>query len=512
MGPSHLPSSIQAFGTAVPRAQARTVIDLVILGPSNSLMQPIFKHRFLAFLVLSVLFRIGTFFPLVIDHDESTYIIMADQWLQGHLPYVDFIDVKPIGVYLWFALVLKICSSVAAVRLTGVLFLACTAYWLSLTHDRLFQRKWGIYVGCLYLFLASLHKWSWPVNTEILFGACTAFALFILTWKRQNIGTFALFGLVLGIGFLCKYHIVFDLLALVVFSLSLGRNNLYRWFWRMVIAAFSFSMPFLITAAYYHLKGYWTEFYTATYIIPKNYASSASTLEQLKFVGEFYLSFLPFSLAFFAGIFYSFKYRTLDRTLLSFLALWTLTSWVGALITGKGYFHYYFQPLMPFCFFLPPLAKAIRHKYFFWMLTMVKKYRVELLLTAVLVTNGNQISYFMKRPTYLQDAAEIVKKNVEPGEVIYTNHENLLYFLSATTPPSKYIHTSILYKPDLARAYMVDLESEWEHIISQHPKYVLLKSPIPTTLEDFIRSKYISIKEYSDVIVLYKRAGNPNRL
>jgi 4-amino-4-deoxy-L-arabinose transferase-like glycosyltransferase len=67
-------------------------------------------------------------FRSVLDWDESLYVLMAQRWLQGHLPYTTIWDNKPLGIYAIFALFIAIFHNpVLAIRLATSLFAAVTA-------------------------------------------------------------------------------------------------------------------------------------------------------------------------------------------------------------------------------------------------------------------------------------------------------------------------------------------------------------------------------------------------
>ena len=60
--------------------------------------------RILAMLTgLSLVMRFFSFFPSVMDHDESTYLVIADALRQGNVYLRDVIDTKPIGIFTLFA-------------------------------------------------------------------------------------------------------------------------------------------------------------------------------------------------------------------------------------------------------------------------------------------------------------------------------------------------------------------------------------------------------------------------
>lgn len=61
------------------------------------------KYILLTFLTVSVLLRLFSFFPSVLDHDESTYLIIGREILQGKELYTDVTDTKPAGIFLFYA-------------------------------------------------------------------------------------------------------------------------------------------------------------------------------------------------------------------------------------------------------------------------------------------------------------------------------------------------------------------------------------------------------------------------
>ena len=90
-----------------------------------------FKNPFLLFLGTAILLRIFSFFPSVINHDESTYIVIADGLLRGQMYWVDSIDIKPVGIFLIYAAFLKIgAGSIFMLRFFTAIWVAGTAYFL----------------------------------------------------------------------------------------------------------------------------------------------------------------------------------------------------------------------------------------------------------------------------------------------------------------------------------------------------------------------------------------------
>ncbi|MCB0588813.1 MAG: hypothetical protein KDD06_26225, partial [Phaeodactylibacter sp.] len=113
---------------------------------------------FLLFLGIALLLRFFSFFPSVINHDESTYIVISDAILAGHTYQVDYIDTKPIGIFLIYAfLQLLMGKSVLLLRVAAAATLAATAYFLYRAKLSFGSRQEAAFAsGLAYLFLNSI--------------------------------------------------------------------------------------------------------------------------------------------------------------------------------------------------------------------------------------------------------------------------------------------------------------------------------------------------------------------
>ncbi len=85
---------------------------------------------FTSFLVFAIFLRIGTLIPTVIDPDESTYLVMAHQLLNGNTLYVDTVDIKPFGIYVFFAGLISVFQSVLFIRVVAIFLIAFSAFCL----------------------------------------------------------------------------------------------------------------------------------------------------------------------------------------------------------------------------------------------------------------------------------------------------------------------------------------------------------------------------------------------
>jgi len=173
---------------------------------------------FTGFILLSIALRFLSFQYSVIDHDESTYLVIAQEILDGKTLYVDVWDVKPPGIFLLFAVLLKVFGhSICMIRLVAAVFIGLTAGFLFLSLKRWgTKQKHALFAGVSYILFCAVHKWNFAANTEIFFLLFTAIGLFFFSGKKRP-ANFFLSGLFIGLGFVIKYVVLFDIAAFWLF-------------------------------------------------------------------------------------------------------------------------------------------------------------------------------------------------------------------------------------------------------------------------------------------------------
>ena len=117
----------------------------------------------------------------VIDGDESIYLLVSRDILQGQLPYQGTFDHKPVVLYYVFALAqLVFGEGVHAIRLLAAIASAATAFLLSLFLMR--STAAGVFAaataGAIYALASTLNK-GLATNTEILMNLYLAGVLLL---------------------------------------------------------------------------------------------------------------------------------------------------------------------------------------------------------------------------------------------------------------------------------------------------------------------------------------------
>lgn len=122
------------------------------------------------------------------------------------------------------------------------------------------------------------------------------------------------------------------------------------------------------------------------------------------------------------------------------------------------------------------------------------------------------ISYYNKRVDGPRVVAQELQQRLAPGEIIYTgNYHHITYHLLEQESPTPYVHASLLFYPHHVEALEIDLDKEADRILSQNPRFILLRPDHPRNrLTDIIYNQYIvSDTLLNDkVLVLEKRTYN----
>jgi 4-amino-4-deoxy-L-arabinose transferase-like glycosyltransferase len=235
--------------------------------------------------VLVLILRLSAFFAATLEWDESLYLLVADQWVQGHPPYTTVWDTRPPGIYVLFAVGLRVFGhSVVGTRVLAWLFVTATCFFLYRIGSLFERRGWliGLLAGTLYA-LATVNGGALGSNCEVFFPTFSTLAFAIVLAREDLAGgssrpggwrIWGLAGLVLGLGFEIKQNSIFDAAALTAFRILLFQARATpqrdpRALLRELLAmGIGFSLPFLAVTALFALNhqfdAYWFATFTAT--------------------------------------------------------------------------------------------------------------------------------------------------------------------------------------------------------------------------------------------------------
>jgi 4-amino-4-deoxy-L-arabinose transferase-like glycosyltransferase len=485
---------------------------IAVFGPVNQ-HKPV--QVFLLFSLLAIVLRFFSFFPSVIDHDESTYLEIARMILAGKTLYVDMVDIKPPGIFLILAGFQAVFGySLFVIRLMVAIWIALTAFMIYKTGRLLVKdTQASIAAGIIYIFLIS--TWSFygiSITPEIFFNLFTISALYILL-KKQGSLNYILAGLFAGMGFMVKYLVIFDFAAFIcfIFILNLGKkekSNPLLMIVNVFLAGISFLLPFALMNLWYYLNGHFDALYNIVYLAPSRYPSAFDPWKMLKFVLDFHLRFLPV----FFFLYYALtdkKFKSPEISTIRMLGiLWSLMALIAVLLAGKTFGHYMIQLMLP----VSLMAGVFFHSerplpaYLQWPLKRTTG-RV-ILIILILLISMMKLEYILRKDIP-REIANYMEPRLKAGDVIYTgNYHHILYYLLKKDSPTKYIHRSLLLGNNHIKALDINVDEEFRHIIAQRPVYIITENEYPPgMMKDFIMNNYHVEKDFGDGVRLYRLNG-----
>lgn len=467
-------------------------------------------------ILLSVGMRFFSFFPTVIDHDESTYIVIAEALMNGDIYLKDVIDTKPIGIFLLFGLFQTLFGkSIIIIRIITAIWIALTAWMVYNVHRQLVPagttysaHAAPIASAIIYVALTSVFTFfGVSPNTELFISLFSISALYIVIRQQTFLWIF-LAGLLLGIGFMIKYVVLFDAIAIGLFFVWLGiraKKNLTFWFSRGAVMVMAFLLPFAAVWFYYWEQGMSEAFLFYSFEVSGRYFISPPWYAYILYLLDCFFRFLPVALWF---LYCSWQWRSTGIILSTLTWVWGGLVIFVILLPGKLFPHYYIQFMLPLSlmagsFFdhrrsLSPALEWIRKPVVGYSLLAV------LLCTNIFIQKEH---YYDKRDYPLEVAAWLNGK-LKKGDLIYTgNYHQIVYHLTHKESPTPYVHRSLLWNPENAQSLMVDPKKELAKILMRKPRFILLdKSAVAGhPLFDQIQSGYSLVHTFDNKVRVYEK-------
>lgn len=462
------------------------------------------------FIVVTVAMRLFSFWNSILDHDESTYMIIGRDILNGKELYTDVTDTKPPGIFLFYAgLEFLFGSSIFLKRLAFSLVVGATGFLIFRVSKKLFNNdKVALASGLIYVIYTSV--WNYhgrSPNTELLFNLCTISAL--LFFLKQAFRNYCLGGLILGIGFIIKYLVLFDLFAFLLFFFLLDTIRSKKIFdgRRIVLhmlAGITFLIPFGLVNLFFWLGDHFNDFFFITYELPGNYGANPSLTRYFVMLLDLTARFLPVSYIIFYVVFKK------DKPLLVeykwFFVLWILSVLLAMYVPGKEFSHYTIQLMLP----LSLLAGLFFHPEFRTDRVTAKLYskRTGWALFAVVFVTTQVVSFQkdVSETDYPEEVAEYISDNMKKGDKVYvSNYEQIVYYLLGMESPTKFVHSNLLFT-DTHKSFNINAQQEITRIIKTKPRFVLVRQK-NLLVESLIKKEYRLMKTFhNNEIKVYRRS------
>jgi hypothetical protein len=240
-----------------------------------------FRNNYLkTFLVFwAAIFLIGIIYirfrllGLPLERDEGEYAYMAQQLLQGILPYTESQSMKFPGIYIAYAGILAVFGhSPVAIHLSLLIVNLATAFLLYLLARNLWSHSAGIVstVSFSVLTLSPSLQGVWANSEHFVLLPAIGGILLLRMAKDRPVQLF-LSGLLLGSALLIKQHAIFFCLFGVI-SL-VGSKRLKKTFLHLSIFFAGVLTPVFLSAILYGITGNFSDLWFSTIQYASEYVS-----------------------------------------------------------------------------------------------------------------------------------------------------------------------------------------------------------------------------------------------
>lgn len=433
---------------------------------------PPWRHQafaLLAFFGLACLVRWPVIFTSVLDWDESLYLLMAEAWVHGNLPYTTIWDNKPLGIYAIFAAALTIGGHhIAAIRAASIIAVSLTAFavfriaffLLPATPIRL---TCALIAGFAYN-VGALANDGLAANTEIFMACFTALAMVSALSPGGPFRVGAATGMLFAAAILTKYVAIFEvpaiLLALLWFQ---PRATILL---RLAGAFTGGLLPLAAIIATYGWHGqlalWWQDSVIANLARAGAHVTPATLLYELNLQ---LTSWLPFYLAPFIMLL---RWRDQSRVQI-FLLVWLAGGGLGV-ASAKYFYDHYFQQILP-------VLCVITGLIFSRLAPRLIAPLFVLFITIPVIAGATAIWRVAARPDTPATIANDLRGILQPGQSVYVfDDQPVIYFLMNEAPPTRFVLPSTLTTNFLSRVAGVNAADEVTRILAAKPAYIIINN------------------------------------
>jgi 4-amino-4-deoxy-L-arabinose transferase-like glycosyltransferase len=497
---------------------------------------------YLGLLLFLFIVRFPSFFFTVFDWDESTMIVMGQSILDGGVPYVHAWDIKPPLAFYAYALFIALFGkSIISVRLGGMICIYIASVLIYRTAKTVRDRTAGVISALFLSVFVSTGPSGLSTMTEHILLIPVSFILYLLLTVDMNKKVAFIAGILLGMGILTKSNMVFESLALMVLLLSGLLNGDVKFLDRIrkcLAFVIGISIPVLAVIYYYFMNGALPLFLKTNITAVLNYSGMREVflvdkISVFLYNIEFNMKTNPLLWAAFSlGTVYLLFLRRGNNKFVAVAMIIFVAQISSLFLSGKPFGGHYFIESMPVACLVSGVALSE------W-LSEKRIHRVSAPLTIILITAGILFSLFpnvvknyaeiysrllRKQPLYndsCYNVAEYLRKFNVKGQYIYmVNSCQIVYWLTDSRYPTKYIHPSniflneymlkIIDGPDATR------EKELLSILDRRPQFIIYRGDLwPKSLEDFkaildneLSANYEQVKSIDTYYQIYKRKSS----
>ncbi|QCS49978.1 hypothetical protein FEK30_11315 [Picosynechococcus sp. PCC 11901] len=498
---------------------------------------------FFLILTVAILTRLPYFFETDIDWDESTFILLGQSVLDGHLPYTDLLDVKPpLHWYIFTSIIWLAQHSFVFLRFLGAMIVALIGLINYEIASRIWNKKAGLISGILVIFLIDLNPGGQSIMSEHLALVPMMLSFALILFCPKNNSAFIVSGLCMGLAIMIRLNLAYVGLFTGLYILFVSIENDFPKYKLILLPGVFFALGNLASILVTLLPHLITDNLEALNIglikASLNYSQQSDFLNvivnQLGFVADILAMTISiaFSVVFGPTLFFAIsqliqvqkqeqKLNFFEKRFYTIGILFGLSIEFSILRTSVFYKHYVIQ-FLPMAALLaaPAIANFLDRK------DNLKKQLVAIVLSVLLVHFSLQYyktgSYCLNSPSCLHGTSITVKHYLAEHNPlngnIWLTRGHLAYWFAGVTPITPLVtHPSNINKRFLLESWYgqeATLSQEIDKIFAKKPVLIigaslqdyLHDSTAQARLDDFIQSDYVELPALGKLHI-YQRQG-----
>lgn len=395
---------------------------------------PLTKSGVFIFLSLvTFVIRLPFFFRDYIDRDESTFILLGQSWVDGHLPYTQLWDLKPPLTFAFFAAIIYFFGkSFIAIRVFGSFLVIITSFYTYKLGAKLGSKQTALWASVFSVFLLSLFGSLQGVMSEHI---CMAFfipAIYLLASKKENYW-FLIAGVLMGITVMVKLNMAYPALILGLYLVyDFIKSKQITSFWNFSLYGLGILFVIALTILPYYLNSQTMVWWKSVILAPLEY-TEARRFSIFKIAPTFIIVGL--------FLFYTWKKKIFslnDKTIIVLLLaiLGVLTSFLkGGRING----HYLIQ-LHPMLIILVVVAIGKLISFYKWQLPKNIIFLLLLIPMESYLEYGNIIQHKIEKGSFFNGEGfsvpmYISKNTLDTKNILFLGY-HIGYWNLETLPPT----------------------------------------------------------------------------
>jgi 4-amino-4-deoxy-L-arabinose transferase-like glycosyltransferase len=436
--------------------------------------------------------RAFSFTSAGLDWDESLYIVIAQRWLHGEVPYLAIWDQHPMGLPALFAAAQwAIGDGLLAARLAAFLAVVGTAILLArFLASFADETPAGILAGLLYLFYMSRPE-GLAANTEVFNNLIVTAASLLLLGEMARPATTVRGGVVFaaallfGLGLQIKYVVLPEAVLLcgaLLIRLLRDGAGLGRTLGLAVLAAVGGLLPTIAATLYFWHEGalepYLDANLRANMVYLGDPLSWQLALLRLRFGLLPIVGLLPWPFVL-AWLWRDGAVRRRFGLLGLWLSLWLVAAALDVVWPMKFWKHYFNALVPPLCLMAGLAAVLLAERARSWQRSLL----ASLIVVTVLPAIGSMVKHApdsrtIGRVNVPLALAEHIRQGGTNGQDVYVfNYDALVYAYADAAPPTRYVLGIAL--AEFSKYVGERAAGEIDRILAGQPRWLIVAEPSP---------------------------------